>query len=86
MSTRSAGPENVPSRAMVLSKAAEHALQLKPNAGAKSLGLLKSSAEFLAVRSYQGLEMRNDGSDAPTGIVVGRKGRAAGYADEAGPS
>ncbi|XP_021776227.1 2-(3-amino-3-carboxypropyl)histidine synthase subunit 2-like [Chenopodium quinoa] len=41
----------------------------------------KSGAEFLAMRSYQGLDIHHDGS-MPKPIVIGRTGRAAGYENE----
>ncbi len=85
---------------LIPSEAADHtALQLHPssNLAVVSSGV-KSSADYLALRSYQGLEMHQtetgtispeDGSKeqqvvlpSSFGVVVGRTGRAAGYNDE----
>ncbi|KMT00943.1 hypothetical protein BVRB_9g222090 [Beta vulgaris subsp. vulgaris] len=41
----------------------------------------KSGAEFLATRSYQGLDIHHDGS-APKPVLIGKAGRAAGYEHE----
>ncbi|KAL9231926.1 hypothetical protein vseg_007084 [Gypsophila vaccaria] len=41
----------------------------------------KSGAEYLAMRSYQGLDINYDGP-APKPLLIGRTGRAAGYEDE----
>jgi len=93
------------SRMLIPSEAADHtALQLHPssNLALVSSGRMrtgvKSSADYLALRSYQGLEMHQtetgtispeDGSKeqqvvlpSSFGVVVGRTGRAAGYNDE----
>ncbi|KAH8948888.1 hypothetical protein BDL97_10G001200 [Sphagnum fallax] len=93
------------SRMLIPSEAADHtALQLHPssNLAVVSSGRMrtgvKSSADYLALRSYQGLEMHQtetgtispeDGSKeqqvvlpSSFGVVVGRTGRAAGYNDE----
>lgn len=93
------GDENA-STAIILSEATERALQLRPpsslavaSSGRKNSGVT-SSAEYLALRSYQGLEIHNteagkdnstSGSAIPVSyeVVEGRTGRAAGYSDEA---
>ncbi|KNA23449.1 hypothetical protein SOVF_024680, partial [Spinacia oleracea] len=41
----------------------------------------KSGAEYLATRSYQGLDIHHDGS-MPKPIVIGKTGRASGYENE----
>ena len=43
-------------------------------------GNARSGAEFLANRSYQGLNTQNQNSPEP--YFIGRKGRASGYEDE----
>ncbi|KAG0592800.1 hypothetical protein KC19_1G282000 [Ceratodon purpureus] len=88
------------STAIILSEATERALQLRPpsslavaSSGRKNSGVT-SSAEYFALRSYQGLEIHNseagkDNSTSGSGIPVsyevveGRTGRAAVYSDEA---
>lgn len=92
------GDENA-SRAIILSEASERALQLRPlsslavaSSGRKNTGVT-SSSEYLALRSYQGLEIHNSEADKATSttdsvlasyeVVEGRTGRAAGYSDEA---
>ncbi|OAE35005.1 hypothetical protein AXG93_1864s1330 [Marchantia polymorpha subsp. ruderalis] len=84
--------EDATSRAIVLSKSAEHALQLQSNPSSSLITTersrldIKSGAEYLASRSYQGLDV-NDGGDQALNkdlsAVPGRKGRAACYSDEA---
>ena len=87
------------STAILLSEATEHALQLRPpsslavaSSGRKNTGVT-TSAEYLALRSYQGLEIHksdagrnNSTNDFPIPlsyeVVEGRTGRAAGYSDE----
>ncbi|CAM8920502.1 unnamed protein product [Rhodiola kirilowii] len=67
---------------LALAQITEKALLLQnkyPNGLSK--GLAKSGAEFLAARSYTGLDMHHIGS-APEAFIVGRTGRAAGYEDE----
>lgn len=44
-------------------------------------GTAKSGAEFLATRSYQGLDIHYENS-FPEPYFIGRSGRAAGYKDE----
>lgn len=93
------GDQNA-STAIILSDATERALQLRPpsslavaSSGRRNTGVT-SSAEYLALRSYQGLEIHNSeaGMDNSTSdsaipvsyeVVEGRTGRAAGYCDEA---
>lgn len=93
------GDENA-STGIILSEATERALQLRPpsslavvSSGRKNTGVM-SSSEYLALRSYQGLEIHNSeiGRDHPTSdsaitvsyeVVEGRTGRAAVYSDEA---
>lgn len=41
----------------------------------------KSGAEFLAMRSYQGLDLHYDNS-TPKPVLIGRTGKASGYEDE----
>lgn len=83
-------------RAIILSEASERALQLRPpsslavaSSGRRSTGVT-SSSEYLALRSYQGLEIQSseaakDADSVPASfeVVEGRTGRAAGYSDEA---
>ncbi|CAO2815803.1 unnamed protein product [Amaranthus hypochondriacus] len=67
---------------LALAVATEKALRLRDeNADALAKITPKSGAEFLAMRSYQGLDIHHDGS-TPKPILIGRTGRAAGYADE----
>jgi len=44
-------------------------------------GNARSGAEFLANRSYQGLNMPSDNA-SPEPYLIGRRGRASGYEDE----
>ncbi|XP_024381857.1 uncharacterized protein [Physcomitrium patens] len=88
-------------RESVLSEVSGRALQLRPpvsslavaSSGRTSTGAT-SSSEYLALRSYQGLEMHDSEAAQDTSItdsaiaasyevVEGRTGRAAGYSDEA---
>uniref|UniRef100_A0A7N0VLP5 2-(3-amino-3-carboxypropyl)histidine synthase subunit 2 n=1 Tax=Kalanchoe fedtschenkoi TaxID=63787 RepID=A0A7N0VLP5_KALFE len=67
---------------LALAQITEKALLLQnkyPNGPSK--GLATYAAEFLAARSYTGLDMHNNCSKPET-FVVGRTGRAAGYQDE----
>lgn len=84
------------SRALILSQEAERALQLRPpsslavaSSGRRNTGAM-SGSEYLALRSYQGLEIHNSEEEKDTAtvpasyeVVEGRTGRAAGYSDEA---
>ncbi|KAK3035500.1 hypothetical protein RJ639_033959 [Escallonia herrerae] len=45
-------------------------------------GRAKSGAEFLAARSFQGLDIHSK-SSLPEPVIIGRTGKASGYADEA---
>ena len=45
-----------------------------------AMGTAKSGAEFLARRSFKGLDVRDNSVPAP--FLIGRSGRAAGYSDE----
>lgn len=65
--------------ALFLANATEKALQLHDISNTLSKRSATSGAEFLAARSYQGLDMR---STLPEPYVIGRRGRAAGYEDE----
>lgn len=44
-------------------------------------GAARSGSEFFAARSYQGLNRQYENL-APQSYVIGRSGRASGYADE----
>lgn len=85
------------SNAIILSEEHEHALQLHStsslavaSSGRANMGA-RSSSEYLALRSYQGLEMHTSKVDsteedfvpASHEVVEGRIGRAAGYWNEA---
>lgn len=67
--------------ALALANATEKALQLRDNANSLVKRTVKSGAEYLATRSYQGLEIHNENS-LPEPYLIGRSGRAAGYKDE----
>lgn len=67
--------------ALALANATEKALQLRDTANSLVKRTVKSGAEFLATRSYQGLEIHNKNS-LPEPYLKGRSGRAAGYLDE----
>ncbi|KAL6185506.1 hypothetical protein ACLB2K_041639 [Fragaria x ananassa] len=67
--------------ALALANATEKALQLRDNPNAIAKRTAKSGAEFLAARSYQGLDIHYDTS-LPGPYLMGRSGRAAGYQDE----
>ncbi|KAK4743991.1 hypothetical protein SAY87_010303 [Trapa incisa] len=69
---------------LALANVTKKVLQLRdrgPNFLSK--GMAKSGAEFLATRSYQGLDLEGN-SPAPEAFVRGRSGRASGYDDETG--
>lgn len=66
---------------LALANATEKALQLRDNCNSLIKGDAKSGAEFLATRSYQGLDMPNENT-SPEPYFMGRRGRAAGYEDE----
>ncbi|KAL3700173.1 hypothetical protein R1sor_018195 [Riccia sorocarpa] len=80
--------EDSNSRAIVISKAAEHALQLQANPSSSIITTergaldIKSGAEYLAARTYQGLDISEVGNPDLLALP-GRKGRAAHYKDEA---
>ena len=61
--------------------ATEKALQLRNNSNALIKGGVRSGAEFLANRSYQGLSMPSENT-TPEPFLIGRRGRASGYEDE----
>lgn len=42
----------------------------------------KSGAEYFAARTFQGLEIHNNGKSVPEPFLVGRSGKASGYKDE----
>ncbi|XP_061991126.1 uncharacterized protein LOC133709410 [Rosa rugosa] len=67
--------------ALALANATEKALQLRDNPNSIAKRTAKSGAEFLAARSYQGLDIHYDTS-LPGPYLMGRSGRAAGYQDE----
>ncbi|XP_020227460.1 2-(3-amino-3-carboxypropyl)histidine synthase subunit 2 isoform X2 [Cajanus cajan] len=75
--------ENVEEEREVLSlvNATEKALQLRNNSNALMKGNARSGAEFLANRSYQGLNMPSE-NNSPEPYLIGRRGRASGYEDE----
>ncbi|KAL2926024.1 2-(3-amino-3-carboxypropyl)histidine synthase subunit 2 [Bienertia sinuspersici] len=65
-----------------LALATEKALRLRDkDANGLTNFAPKSGAEFLATRSYQGLDIHHDGS-TPKPVLIGRIGRAAGYDHE----
>ncbi|KAL9323185.1 hypothetical protein ACSQ67_011238 [Phaseolus vulgaris] len=66
---------------LALVNATEKALQLRNNSNALMKGNARSGAEFLANRSYQGLNMPSDNA-SPEPYLIGRRGRASGYEDE----
>lgn len=67
--------------ALALANATEKALQLRDNPNTIAKRTAKSGAEFLAARSYQGLDIHYD-SSLPGPYLMGRTGRAAGYENE----
>ncbi|KAL2651594.1 hypothetical protein R1flu_019722 [Riccia fluitans] len=79
--------EDGDSQAIVLSKSAEHALQLRANPSLSIITTeraalnITSGAEYLASRTYQGLDI-SEGGNPDFLALPGRKGRAAGYKDE----
>ncbi|XP_008223801.1 PREDICTED: diphthamide biosynthesis protein 2 [Prunus mume] len=75
------GTEEDKEGALALANATEKVLQLRDNPNSIVKGTAKSGAEFLATRSYQGLDIHYDGS-LPEPYFIGRSGRAAGYEDE----
>ncbi|KAL5576263.1 hypothetical protein UlMin_017962 [Ulmus minor] len=66
---------------LALANATEKALQLRDNVNSLAKRTPKSGAEFLAARSYQGLDIHNENT-LPEPYLIGRSGRAAGYKDE----
>ncbi|PON77687.1 Diphthamide synthesis DHP [Parasponia andersonii] len=68
---------------LALANLTEKALQLRDNPNSLAKRMVKSGAEFLATRSYQGLEIHKD-NEFPEPYLIGRSGRAAGYQDKAG--
>ncbi|KAK7274365.1 hypothetical protein RIF29_15450 [Crotalaria pallida] len=66
---------------LALVNATEKALQLRDNCNSLVKVGARSGAEFLANRSYQGLNMPNENT-SPEPYIIGRQGRAAGYEDE----
>ncbi|XP_047330742.1 2-(3-amino-3-carboxypropyl)histidine synthase subunit 2 isoform X2 [Impatiens glandulifera] len=62
-----------------LVKASENALQVRDKDSRSTI--VKSGAEFLAGRSYQGLDYRKS-SLPPQPLLVGRSGKASGYKNE----
>ncbi|KAM1249175.1 hypothetical protein ACFX2G_032566 [Malus domestica] len=75
------GTEEDKEGALALANATEKALQLRDNPSSVVKGRAKSGAEFLATRSYQGLDIHYETS-FPEPYFIGRSGRAAGYKDE----
>ncbi|GAB2300274.1 hypothetical protein Dimus_034309 [Dionaea muscipula] len=68
--------------ALALAVAAEKALQVREKSPRLLVkGTAKSGAEYLAARSYQGLDAHNDASQ-PGSFLIGRTGKASGYQDE----
>ncbi|KAJ1391784.1 Diphthamide synthesis DHP2, eukaryote [Sesbania bispinosa] len=67
--------------ALALVNATEKALQLRDNCNSLIKGDARSGAEFLANRSYQGLNIPNENT-SPEPYFIGRRGRASGYEDE----
>ncbi|KAG5104068.1 hypothetical protein JHK82_041038 [Glycine max] len=66
---------------LALVNATEKALQLRNNSNVLMKGSARSGAEFLANRSYQGLNMSSENT-SPEPYLIGRRGRASGYEDE----
>ncbi|XP_057725665.1 uncharacterized protein LOC130941251 [Arachis stenosperma] len=67
--------------ALALVNSTEKALQLRDNCNSLVHSGARSGAEFLAKRSYQGLNMPNENT-SPEAFVIGRRGRASVYEDE----
>lgn len=67
---------------LALAVTTDKALRIR-NANPNSVAKItpKSGPEFLATRSYQGLDIHHDGP-TPKPFLVGRSGKAAGYEDE----
>ncbi|KAF4357360.1 uncharacterized protein LOC115697872 isoform X1 [Cannabis sativa] len=66
---------------LALAHLTAQALQLRDNPNSLAKRTAKSGAEFLAGRSYQGLEIHNENA-LPEPYIVGRSGRAARYQGE----
>lgn len=68
---------------MELVEATEKALDLKTESVDSILfkGTARSSAEFFAARSYQGLNMEYE-NPSPQSYIIGRAGKASGYEHE----
>lgn len=66
--------------ALGLEVAVEKTLRIHETTQAMIKGTAKTGAEFLAKRSYQGLDAHHNSPPAP--YLIGRSGRAAGYSDE----
>ncbi|MED6211609.1 hypothetical protein PIB30_075401 [Stylosanthes scabra] len=66
---------------LALVNSTEKALQLRDNCNSLIHSGARSGAEFLAKRSYRGLDMPNENT-TPEAFVIGRRGRASGYEDE----
>ncbi|KAL5576258.1 hypothetical protein UlMin_017957 [Ulmus minor] len=73
--------EEVMEGPLALANATEKALQLCDSVNSLAKQTPKSGAEFLAARSYQGLDIHNENT-LPEPYLIGRSGRAAGYKDE----
>lgn len=69
---------------LALAITTDKALRIRTDPDSLAKVTPKSAPEFLATRSYQGLDINHDGS-APKPFLVGRTGRAAGYEDERNP-
>lgn len=69
--------------ALALANETEKALQFRDNLNSLAKQLARSCAEFLAARSYQGLDILNDNTLLEL-YLIGRSGRTAGYNDEKG--
>lgn len=76
------GEEEDKESPLALANVMEKVLQVR-NKDPRSLikSTANSGAEFLAARSYQGLDI-NDHSPSPEPFFIGRTGRASGYNDE----
>ncbi|KAL8171259.1 hypothetical protein V2J09_023063 [Rumex salicifolius] len=74
--------ENIESRdsALELEVVVEKGLKIHETIQTMVKGTAKSGAEFLARRSYKGLDVQDNAVPAP--FIMGRSGRAAGYKDE----
>ncbi|GLT66495.1 hypothetical protein SLA2020_388570 [Shorea laevis] len=67
--------------ALALANATQKVLRLRDDPKSLIKGTARSGPEYLASRSYQGLDMHYNNS-LPESYLTGRSGRASGYQDE----